>query len=300
MVDGELLEAMVAFAETLNFTHAASRVHLSQPALFERVRRLGELAGGPLYERQGRALRLTDLGQRLAAFARDTLARGDALARELAGEAPRPGVTLAAGEGAYLYLLGPALARFAAADHAQLRLLTTGAAATVKALLEGEADVGVTVVDLPPASIEARDLVRAPVCAALPTGHRLARRRSVHVADLARDRLILPPAGRLVRDLSTRFVAMHGHTVEHPLEADGWPLMLTFVAAGLGVAIVNGTCHPPAGVTLRPMPELGHVTYRVLTRRSKPIGEPARALVDALLHANAKRTTRRERDSLGV
>lgn len=95
-----MLAAFAAFAESLNFSATARRLGLSQPALFERVRRLGELAGGPLYERAGRAARLTPRGGRLGAFAREALARGESVARELRGEAARDEVTPAAGEGA--------------------------------------------------------------------------------------------------------------------------------------------------------------------------------------------------------
>src|SRR5262245_64804507 len=113
ILDGELLRAFVAFADTLNFTHAARRVGLSQPALFERVRRLGDEVGAPLYERAGRQILLTDRGRRVAAHAREALTRADLFLRELRGEPARDLVTLASGEGAFLYLLGPALSRFA-------------------------------------------------------------------------------------------------------------------------------------------------------------------------------------------
>src|SRR3954466_4732227 len=109
ILDGDLLRAFVAFADTLNFTHAARRVGLSQPALFERVKRLADDLGAPLYERAGRQLRLTERGQRVAAHARDALSRADVFMRDLRGEPAREAVTLAAGEGAVLYPLGPAL-----------------------------------------------------------------------------------------------------------------------------------------------------------------------------------------------
>lgn len=280
ILDGDLLVAFAAFAEGLNFSAAARRVGLSQPALFERVRRLGELAGGPLYERAGRVARLTPLGVRLAAFAREALARGEAMARELRGEAPRDEVTLAAGEGAFLYLLGPALARFQASGRGLLRPRTLGAAEVARALLVGEADLGLTVLDPVPAGLEGEAVFAAPICAALAGSHRLAGRRSLRLTDLAGERLVVPPTGRLYRELVARFVAMKGGVLETPIEADGWPLMLEFVRAGLGVAVVNGTCRPPAGVVLRRIAELGEVRYRLLMRRGAELSPAARLLAD--------------------
>jgi DNA-binding transcriptional LysR family regulator len=62
IVDGALLRAFAAFAEERNFTRAARRLGLSQPALFERVARLGSLLEVPLYRREGRSLVLTEQG----------------------------------------------------------------------------------------------------------------------------------------------------------------------------------------------------------------------------------------------
>src|SRR5688572_224198 len=78
ILDGDLLRAFDAFATTLNFTHAAKQIHLSQPALHERVRKLADLVGAVLYERKGRVIALTDTGRSLAAFARETLAKTEA------------------------------------------------------------------------------------------------------------------------------------------------------------------------------------------------------------------------------
>lgn len=281
ILDADLLRAFAVFAETMSFTRAARLVHLSQPALFERVQRLAERLDAPLYERHGRVLRLTEAGRRVAAFARDELARAGAFLSELRGERETGSVTLAAGEGTYLYLLGPALKRFASSGHA-LRLLTLGAADAIEAVRSGAADLAVTIADLVPPQLVAEDVRRVRLCAALPARHRLARSPRVRLEDLSSERLVLAPSGRLYRDLVARFLAKGGAELQPPLEADGWPLMLAFVQAGLGVAVVNGSCVPPRGVVLRPLPELGTVTYRLLRRRGTDLAPPVLVLARAV------------------
>jgi DNA-binding transcriptional LysR family regulator len=282
ILDGELLRAFAAFADTLNFTHAARAVGLSQPALFERVRRLQDELGAPLYERRGKQILLTDRGLRVAAHAREALARADAFVRELRGEPAREAVTLAAGEGAFLYLLGPALSRFSA-EGTSLRLLTLGAPSACEAVRAGDAQLAVGVIDLVPSGLVAKDVLRTPLCVALPRRHRLARRRSVRLADLAGERLVLPPAGRSHRDFIGRAIARLGHEVAPPIEADGWPLMLQFAALGLGLAVVNGICAAPRGVVLRPLPELGTVCYRLVMRRGAELPPAAERLAARIL-----------------
>lgn len=287
ILDGELLRAFVAFAERLNFTHAARAVGLSQPALFERIGRLASEVGAALYEREGRQLRLTAAGVRVAAFAREELARAQDVLAELRGGARREAVSLAAGEGSYLYLLGPSLRAFARArPEVALRLLTRGALDAGQALREGAADLAVAVLDLVPEDLVARDLVRTPLCVALAADHPLAARRSLRLADLAGQRLILAPAGQIHRDLALRALGELAGRAE-PIEADGWPLMIHFAGLGLGVAIVNGTCQLPRGVVARPLKELGSVTYRLLARRGAALPAAAAELHAAIVRGAA-------------
>jgi DNA-binding transcriptional LysR family regulator len=287
ILDGDLLHAFAAFALTLNFTHAARAVGLSQPALFERIGRLAEQVGAALYEREGRTLRLTATGTRVAAFAREELARASAFLGELHGEDRRQTVTLAAGEGAYLYLLGPALRAFARADpDTTLCLLTRGGKDSVSAVREGAAQLAVAAIDLVPDDLLAHDLLRTPLCVAVASDHRLARRKHVRLAELAGERLVLSPSGHAHRELVGHALAGLQPHAKPPLEADGWPLMLHFVALGLGVAIVNGLCKLPREVVARPVRELGSVTYRLLWRRGARL-PPAAATLQARLLALA-------------
>ena len=295
MIESDLLASFAVFGETLNFTHAAKRLGLSQPALFERVQKLGESLGLTLYAREGRALRLTPAGTRLLAFARDARAHEASFLADLRSEAPAHTITLAAGEGAYLYLLGPGLRAFTRARGnagTELDLLTLGAKATVEALRSGHAQLGVAVLDLVPAALEAVDLVTSPLAIALRRDHPLAKKRGLRLAHFANERFVLTPEGQLHRDHVSRALAGGGHTPRAVLEADGWPLMLKFVQLGLGVAVVNAICDAPKGVTLRPLAELGTVTYRLLERRSAPKSPKAEALAQALLESMRSRVSR--------
>ena len=78
MIDSDFLEperlrAFVAVAESGNFTRAAERLHLTQPAVSMQVRRLEESIGRSLFERNAQFVRLTDDGEALLGFAREVL-----------------------------------------------------------------------------------------------------------------------------------------------------------------------------------------------------------------------------------
>jgi DNA-binding transcriptional LysR family regulator len=268
LLDGDLLRGFLAFAENLNFTRAARAVGLSQPALFERVQQLQELVGRPLYARDEgapRALVLTPDGVALSAYAREALRRAAQAAAQLQGQPAVDEVRLVAGEGAWLYILSRALPRLPPTLRGMVRPATLGGPDSLAALRQGDVDLACCAVDVPPRGLASLTLLSTPMCVALRRGDPLARRASLRLAELRDRRVILAPSGQRHRDVVGRALAQSQHGLEDVLEADGWPLMLAYVAAGLGLAFVNGVCQHPQLKLVR-VPELGVVEYRLLWR----------------------------------
>ncbi len=281
MIRSEWLTSFIAFAEELNFTRAAARLHLSQPAFHVQIRKLGEGLGVTLYERAGRGLVLTAKGRELLAFARETRDETDAFLERLSGGGTLATTVLAAGEGTLLYVLGPSL-RAHAAHGARLRILTRDRDGTLEALATREAHLGVAALDVVPDAVRATRLRRAGMVLAMPRGHRLARASRVHLRDLAGERLIVPPPEARHRQTLTRVLGTAGIDWEVALEASGWPLMLEYTRLGVGLAIVNDICRLPAGTTSVPIPELPAIDYYLLDpagRRRAASVESLRALI---------------------
>ena len=67
------LQCFVTLAEELNFSRAAERLHVAQPALSQQIRALEDRMGTQLIDRTRRPLRLTEAGQYLATEARQIL-----------------------------------------------------------------------------------------------------------------------------------------------------------------------------------------------------------------------------------
>ncbi|KAA0012620.1 LysR family transcriptional regulator [Billgrantia pellis] len=57
------LRYFLALAETLNFTRAAQRVHVTQSTLSHQIRQLEEEVGRPLFAREGKKVLITETGQ---------------------------------------------------------------------------------------------------------------------------------------------------------------------------------------------------------------------------------------------
>ena len=92
MLDPDQLRIFLVAAETLNFSKAAKRLHLSQPSVTQHIQQLETHFKTPLFLRLGRKLDLTETGQALVPMARRLVALTiqtdemiDALSNEIHG-----------------------------------------------------------------------------------------------------------------------------------------------------------------------------------------------------------------------
>lgn len=265
-IDFDRLRSFLVFAEHQNFTHAAETLALTQPALFAQVKRLADDLGVALYRRRGRQLELTAEGVQVQRFARDLVSSSTAFLERLHGSARAETVRLAAGEGAYLYLLGNALREHRKHSPHPLRLLTRDAPGTLAALRSGDADVGVAALTELPADLESETLVSVGQVVVVPRGHVLAKKKRLCLADLEGRDLVVPPLGRPHRTALSRALLGAGVQWHVAVEVTGWELMLHFTQLGMGLAVVNDFVRVPRGLVARPLQGLSPIRYQLLTR----------------------------------
>ncbi len=199
------LRYFAAVAEELHFSRAAERLHVSQPALSKQIRQLERELHFPLFRRDRRRVELTGAGEVLLPAAQRLLADWE---HALAAATQR-----ASEEGKLLYVgfqtsVGGGLYQDIAARFAALRpdwrlaLRLHLWSDPTGGLLDRSADVAFLWL---PAGAEDR-IETAPLRSerkyvALPTGHRLARRRAVQLSDLLEEPFVaLPPDAGALRD----------------------------------------------------------------------------------------------------
>ncbi len=108
-----LLRTFVAAADAESYTSAAAMVHRTQSAVSMQMKRLEEGMGQPLFERNGRAMRLTSQGVTLLWYARRILKLNDEAVAAVARPELSGSVRLGAPEDYAERLLPRVLARFA-------------------------------------------------------------------------------------------------------------------------------------------------------------------------------------------
>lgn len=236
------LKTFVAAAETLSFTRAAQRVHLSQPSVTEHILALEESLGRPLFIRSNNRLTLTEAGHQLATRARDLLAMAEDTLRSVrdgADASTRP-VTLAAPQTLCARIAAPALAALADADPGvRIVIREANSKATVQAVVDGMADLGL-LHGWPPADVEvqARLLARDAPVVVMPRGHALAACAQVTPSMLARFPLVATSAGCRYREYLDVLVQSASTRPQLRAEAESVTSLLQLVAGGVGLAVL--------------------------------------------------------------
>ena len=264
-MNSDWLHSFLVFSESMNFTRAAERLHISQPALHIKIKKLSEHLHITLYVKTGRTLVLTQEGVKIQAFAREFQERTQSVMDELHHRGSQS-VHLAAGSGAYLYLIGSAIANFKALHANPLRLLTTGQSDTLTAVANGRAHLGVTALQAPFGDLKTTLLTQVGQVAVVPKEHALASKTRLTLVDLSNENLILPSAGQLHRTMVEQALAVAQVPWTLAAEADGWQLMLAFTALKLGITVVNACCHVPPTLRAIPIDGLPIIVYYIVER----------------------------------
>jgi DNA-binding transcriptional LysR family regulator len=266
MIKADWLESFFVFSRCLNFSEAARQMHISQPALFNKVQSLSNHIGFPLYSKSGRNLQLTHIGRRVSLFAMDAMERAKHFELELQTSEQGPQITLAAGQGSYLYILGPALQKFCRNNKSKPILLTANRDQTLDLVKTGKAHLGVTVLSGLPPDLDCFLIHEEPPKLVVHHEHSLATSPHVSIKDLDSLPLIVPPKPSPFRDELEATFARNESDLNAAVEANGWELMLHFVSLGFGSAIVNGCCKLTTNLRAIPVVDLPVIKYYLLSR----------------------------------
>ena len=181
------LRYFIAVAEELNFTRAAARLGMAQPALSAAIGKLERKLGVSLLERTSRRVALTPAGSVLLEQGRIAVEGVAAAIERTRRTAAQDGrLTVVVKPGAATHLLKEIIRRCALdAQIPGVRLLFGHPGGPVAALRGGGADVAILRAPFDQRGLDTELLLTEPRVAALAADHRLADRRELRRADLA-------------------------------------------------------------------------------------------------------------------
>lgn len=243
-MEPRLLQYFVAVAEELNFSRAAQRLHVSQPAVSRQIRQLEQNFGVQLFERMGHLIQLTKAGQMLLEEARSLLAHMEQTTRIVretgSGEVGRLtlGFIPAASNEVLPGILREFRARF---PKVELTLREVMPEQAVQRLHDGRVDVSFLLLSGADLDFHYKTVSRELLVVALPEAHPLTAEPRIEMSKLADESFIMP-ARYSVPSLYGKVMEVCRQAGFTPnIAQEGVGLMQTtigLVAGGIGVALV--------------------------------------------------------------
>ncbi|MBX9926872.1 MAG: LysR family transcriptional regulator [Hyphomicrobiaceae bacterium] len=257
-LDTSLLRTFVVLAETLSFSKTALRVGRSQSAISAQLKRLEDLMGTTLVERDTRRVALTADGDRLLGHARQVVAAADAMIRRFRGADIEGEVRFASPEDFASAYLPDVLAAFAAShERVQLHVACDLTLRLIRAFEAGEHDIVVIKQDPAERYAGARTLWREPLVWVGPPPERSGEPfETVCEAFATRGRalpLVLAPPPCVYRSRATAALDARHIPWTSIYESPSHAGCSAAVRAGLGYAVMPRALTPPGLAILGPV-----------------------------------------------
>ncbi len=233
------LRSFYAVARTGSFTRAAEHLHVSQPTITTQVRFLEESYDVELFHRSGRRVRLTEMGEQLMQLAQQMFSlESDAVQLLTDSGELRSGHFRVAAVGPY-HVTKMLVAFNQQYPGLKVSVSTGNSQDVLDRLLDYRADVGVLAQIVRDDRFLSVPFSRHPVVVFTSSTHRFARRRTIRIADLDGERLILREQGSTTRKALEEALDKAGVKPNVVMEIGSREVIREAVARDLGVAAVS-------------------------------------------------------------
>lgn len=241
------LRYFVAVADSGNFTRAAERSNVSQPALSQQILNLEAEVGHKLFHRLGRKAVLTEAGTTFLERARRILFEVENAARELSDH-PSLGrqITVGAVQTVMPYLLTPLIARV----HASHPNLTIQAREgfrkdLIASVVDGELDFAVVPLPVKDPRVSIEPLLTEPLLLVVAKNHPMASRHEINLNDFAEERFVSMGTGSAIADQIREFFGGHKFEPRISFHCAQVATLKLFVSMGLGISILPELARTP-------------------------------------------------------
>jgi LysR family hydrogen peroxide-inducible transcriptional activator len=235
------LRYFCAVARTGSFTRAAQHEHLAQPSLSQQIRKLEDELGTKLFDRLGRTVRLTQLGE---AF----LPRAEAILRQVSSAKLEIQEMSGVEQGKLVigaiptiapYFLPSCLASFGRKfPRVQVSVIEEVTDELLKRIHDGTIDLALLALPVPAPHCLCHELFRERLYVVVPRNHRLASLSRVHLKQIESDPFLLLKEGHCFRENALSACSRARIRPNVVFESGQFTTILAMVSAGSGVSVV--------------------------------------------------------------
>jgi len=280
------LQAFLAVVEEGSFSRAAQRLHRTQPAVSQTIRKLEDDLGEPLFDRSSRHGHLTDAGMVLCDYAEKLLNLRGEVRTALADlrNAERGKLSIAANEFTSLYLL-PLLHEFRRASPMVRISVTRSLASRVpEAVLNHSVEFGMLSFEPEDPALRSVVVATDELAFIVHPRHPLAAARKAGIRELGAQSFVAHHVPSPHRAKVLAAFKRHKTPLNMDVELPTLEAIRKFVAMGNGVALVPAVCvhgELARGELVRiPVPELQFERkIRIVYRKKATLSHAARAFL---------------------
>ncbi len=289
-MDLDQLHTFLEIIRLKSFSKAAQTCYRTQPAISAQVRQLEQELNTTLFERFGTKISLTVAGKIFAEHAEQILAlrrKAQDCINEL-DRVPRGELVIAANEATCIYVLPGVFSEFKKRfPNVQLLVDRSYGAAVVQAVLDNQADFGITQLPVQEKKLQAVNIHSDEIKLLVPANHRLTLRERINPKDLLGELLLLPKTGTTRARLNI-WLDPIVEDLKISMELDSTEMIKRFVMAGLGLSFLAAS-HCREEVETKKLacvslgPELMMRRVGLIYRRDKALSKAALGFIEVTL-----------------
>jgi DNA-binding transcriptional LysR family regulator len=239
-MDINQLEVLVTVAQEQSFSRAAKKLHRTQPAVSQAIRRLELEIGEPLFDRSSKDGTLTAAGRVLHKYGQQMLnlrQHAHTAVKELK-DLHRGKLTLSANEYTVMYLL-PVIPTFRARHpHIKVEVKRSLASRIPGEVLGREFEIGVVSYKPSDAAIASVAVMTDELVLIVPPDHPLAAKDTVSIKELGAETFIAHNVASPYREKVVRTFEKYKTPLNISTEMPTLEAIKRFVEQGMGVALV--------------------------------------------------------------
>ena len=294
-MDLDQLHTFLEIVRLKSFSKAAQTCYRTQPAISAQVRQLEQELNTTLFERLGTRISLTTAGKIFAEYAEQILElrrRAQDTINEL-DRVPRGELVIAANEATCIYVLPQVFSEYKKLfPNVQLSVDRSYGARVVQAVLDNQADFGITQLPVQEAKLQIVRIHSDEIRLIVAPDHPLASQETVQPRDILPFQLLLPKTGNTRKRLNAWWEPVEDQ-LQISMELDSTEMMKQFALAGLGISFLAASnCHEEigkgrlAGLSLAPEPMIRHLG--LIYRRDKALSKAALGFIQVILEYAGK------------
>ncbi|BDR33961.1 TPA: LysR family transcriptional regulator [Photobacterium damselae] len=283
-MDTRLLTYFHALAEAGNFTKAAEKLHIAQPALSVAIKKLEQQLELDLFHRNERKITLTHEGEVLLQHAKIILQQlkdaniAMAELRGLEKGEVRLGVPSMLGSYFFPQILMGFKSRY---PNLKLTMVEAGTQSIRKMLVDGELDLGVIINENVPDSLNVEHLLTSQMVAVVSPEHPFAQQNQVNFDDFFQQEMVMFKTGYFHREFIDRVCSDYQLEPKISFETNLLPMILNIVRHDFAVsALLELVTEHESGVTAVPFATPVYLDIAMAWRKTGYLSLAERTFMD--------------------